>query len=117
MNVHNAKIMKKDKKRKKIESVKSVNKKSVVKRPKLMCPIRDWASLEACKDYADEVYFSVSALSLRQKSNNLTLAELPKFVEKCADYKITPFLTINSVVYNNDLKTAEKIIKKANSSF
>ncbi|NQU83187.1 MAG: U32 family peptidase, partial [Parcubacteria group bacterium] len=66
--------------------------KNKIKKPKIMCPIRDWASLEACKNYADEVYFSVSSLSLRAKSNNLKLNELQKFVEKCKNYKIKPFL-------------------------
>ena len=83
------------------------------KKPEIMCPIRNWASLEACKDYADAVYFAVSDLSLRANANNLKLSELKKFINKCQTYNIKTYLTVNSVIYNNDIKKAEKIIKKA----
>ena len=78
-----------------------------------MSPIKNWASLEACKDYADAVYFGVSDLSLRSRSNDLTLKDIPSFVEKCHQYGIKAYMTINSVIYNNDINTAEKIVKKA----
>jgi putative protease len=38
------------------------------KKPEVMSPIKNWASLEACKDYADAVYFGVSDLSLRART-------------------------------------------------
>ena len=84
-----------------------------MKKPELMSPIKNWASLEACKDYADAVYFAASSLSMRQRSNNIRLNELKKFVDKCHEYKIKAYLTVNCAIYNNDIKTAEKIIKKA----
>ncbi len=82
-------------------------------RPEIMCPIRNMASLEACKDYADAVYFSVSDLSLRSNANNLKLSGLDNFTKKCHKYNIKTYLTVNSVIYNKDIKKAEKIIKKA----
>jgi collagenase-like PrtC family protease len=39
-----------------------------MKKPELMSPIRDWSSLEACKDYADAVYFGVDSLTMRASS-------------------------------------------------
>jgi putative protease len=84
-----------------------------MKKPELMSPIKDWASLEACKNYADAVYFAASGLSMRQRSNNITLNDLNKFVDKCHGYKIKAYLTVNSVIYNNDIKIAERIIKRA----
>ena len=84
-----------------------------ISRPELVAPIRDLASLEACKDYADAVYFSVSTLSLRANANNLQLSKLKQFVKKCHSYNIRTYLTLNSVIYNNDIEKAEKIIKKA----
>ena len=84
-----------------------------ISRPELVAPIRDLASLEACKDYADAVYFSVSTLSLRANANNLHLNKLKQFVKKCHSYNIRTYLTLNSVIYNNDIEKAEKIIKKA----
>ncbi|MCK5044899.1 U32 family peptidase [Candidatus Parcubacteria bacterium] len=84
-----------------------------MKRPEIMSPIKDWASLEACKNYADAVYFGASDLSLRARANNLKLSELTKFVAKCHEYKIKAYLTLNSTLYNKDLAKAEKIMKKA----
>ncbi len=78
-----------------------------------MSPIKNWASLEACKKYADAVYFGIADLSLRARTNSLTLKDVPKFVSKCHEYGIKAYMTINSVIYNNDINTAEKIVKKA----
>lgn len=78
-----------------------------------MSPIKDWASLEACKDYADAVYFGASDLSLRSRANNLKLSELGKFTAKCHGYKIKAYLALNSTLYNKDLEKATKIMKKA----
>ena len=84
-----------------------------MKKPEIMSPIKNWASLEACKKYADAVYFGIADLSLRARTNSLTLKDVPNFVSKCHEYGIKAYMTINSVIYNNDIKTAEKIIKKA----
>jgi putative protease len=84
-----------------------------MKKPEIMSPIKNWASLEACKKYADAVYFGIADLSLRARTNSLTLKDVPKFVSKCHEYGIKAYMTINSVIYNNDIKTAEKIVKKA----
>ncbi len=82
-------------------------------RPEIMCPIRDWASLEACKDYADAVYFGLPQLSLRAHAGAITLKDLGKFVKKCHEHDIRAYLTVNAVVYDRDLGLTEKIIKKA----
>jgi len=84
-----------------------------MKKPELMSPIRDWTSLEACKYYADAVYFGCSDLSLRARSNNIKLNELGLFVSKCHGYGLKAYLTVNSIVYENDLNRAERLIKRA----
>jgi U32 family peptidase len=81
-----------------------------MKKPELMCPVKDWSSLEACKDYADAVYFGVDDLSLRARAG-IKLKELGLFVKKCHDLKIKAYLTLNSAIYNKDLKKAETIVK------
>ena len=83
-----------------------------MKKPELMSPIRDWASLEACKNYANAVYFGVSELSMRAASGIKT-TELEAFVEKCHSYGIKAYLTVNTVVYNQDIKKAAGLVKKA----
>jgi len=86
-----------------------------MKKPELMSPIRDWASLEACKDYANAVYFGVQDLSMRSASG-ITLKELPAFVKKAHLYGLKAYLTVNSVVYNKDIAKAEKLVKKAKNA-
>ena len=83
------------------------------KKPEIMSPIRDWASLEACKDYTDAVYFGLADLTMRANADVFTLRNLDSFVKKCHQYKIKAYLTVNSVLYNDDLSKAEKIIKAA----
>jgi len=83
------------------------------KRPEIMSPIRNWASLEACKNYADAVYFGLSDLTMRLNADFLTLSDLGRFVKKCHQYGLKAYLTVNSVIYNDDIKKAERIIKKA----
>lgn len=83
-----------------------------MKKPELMCPIKDWSSLEACKAYADAVYFGVNDLSLRARAG-IKIKDLSLFVKTCHDLKIKAYMTLNSVIYNKDIKKAEELIKKA----
>ncbi len=87
-----------------------------VKKPELMCPIRNFASLEACKDYADAVYFGVSDFSLRANANAVRQENMGDFVAKCHEYKIKAYLTVNAVVYETGLKELDKLMKKAKSA-
>lgn len=83
-----------------------------MKKPELMCPIQNWASLEACKEYADAVYFGVDSLSLRAASG-IKVSELGAFIKQCHSYGLKAYLTLNSAVYNPDIEKAEKLVKKA----
>jgi len=83
-----------------------------MKKPELMSPIRDWASLEACKNYADAVYFGVDDLSLRARAG-IKVRDLSVFVKACHDCKIKAYLTLNSMLYNQDLAKAENLARQA----
>ena len=69
-----------------------------MKKPEVMSPIKNWASLEACKKYADAVYFGVPDLSLRARTNSLTIKDIPAFVSKCHSYNIKAYMTINCLI-------------------
>ncbi len=86
---------------------------NIIKKPEILAPIRNWASLEACKNYANAVYFGCADLSMRARSNNIKLSELNRFVKKCHRYNIRAYLALNSVIYNGDIEKVEKIIKAA----
>ncbi len=87
--------------------------KITTKKPELMCPIKDWASLEACKKYCNAVYFGVDDLNLRARSDAIKSSELKSFVKECHSNSIKAYLTINAVIYDQDIKKAESLIKKA----
>jgi len=86
------------------------------KKPELMCPIRDLASLEACKDYADAVYFGVADFSLRANANAIREENMGQFVAKCHSYKIKAYLTVNAVVYEGELKALDRLMKKTKTA-
>lgn len=83
------------------------------KKPELMSPVRNRASLEACKDYADAVYFSSSGFSLRAEANNIGLEELDQFVSACHKADVKAYLVVNSTVYNQELEALTHIMEKA----
>ncbi|MFA6252433.1 MAG: peptidase U32 family protein [Candidatus Paceibacterota bacterium] len=85
-------------------------------KPELMCPIKDWASLEACKKYCNAVYFGVDDLNLRARSDALKASEMEAFVDKCHQNGIKAYLTVNAVIYDKDIKKAEKLVLKAKKS-
>lgn len=84
-----------------------------IKKPELMSPIKDWAGLEACKDYANGVYFGMSDLNLRSRANGFKNKDLKALVTKCHSYGLKAYLTVNSVIYNNDIEKAETLVKMA----
>ncbi len=82
-------------------------------KPELMSPVHNLAGLEACKKYADAVYFSVDSLSMRAGLSDINLNNIGVFVKQCHKSNIKAYLTVNCVLYNEDIKSVEIIIKKA----
>ena len=87
--------------------------KKVKHSPELMSPIKDWAGLEACKNYANAVYFGVSDLSLRSRANGFKNKDLKALADKCHGYGLKAYLAVNSVIYNNDIEKAQNLVKMA----
>ncbi|HPC30474.1 MAG TPA: peptidase U32 family protein [Candidatus Paceibacterota bacterium] len=87
-----------------------------IKKPELMSPVKDWAGLEACKNYADAVYFGVNELSLRARANTLKSKDLIPFISQVHYYGLKAYLTLNSTIYNQDIKKAEKLLQKAKNA-
>jgi U32 family peptidase len=60
---------------------------------------------------ADAVYFGLKEFSMRANAKNFTIRDLDKINKICGE-KIKKYLTINIIIYNNELKKLEKTIKK-----
>jgi putative protease len=84
------------------------------KKPELMSPVSDFVSLKAAIDAgADSVYFGLKELNMRITAKNFDLVQLPKIVKKCHARKVKAYLTLNTIIYNNELERVERIIDEA----
>ena len=86
-------------------------------KPELMAPAGDWTMLTtAINAGADAIYFGVDKLNMRIKAKNFTLKDLPKIVSFCRKNNVKTYLTLNSIVFEEEIKDLEKIISSAKKS-
>lgn len=82
-------------------------------RSELLAPAGDFTTLRiAIEAGADAVYFGLKEFSMRANAKNFTIKDLDKINEICKPKKIKKYLTLNTIIYNNELKKIESIIKK-----
>jgi len=76
-----------------------------MKEIEIMAPAGSWESLTAAvKAGADSVYFGVEKLNMRARAaNNFKVDELKKIVEFCDKHKVKSYLTLNIVLYDDEL--------------
>ncbi len=82
----------------------------------LMAPVGSLSALHtAINAGADAVYFGISDFSMRTGKKNFKIGDLPKIKNICQKAKRKPkmYLTLNTIIYNKELKKLEKILDKA----
>ena len=80
-------------------------------RPELMAPAGDWTMLRAAvSNGADAVYFGLDKLNMRAKAANFSIEELPELVSFCKEHKVKTYLTLNTIVFEEELSELEEII-------
>ena len=81
----------------------------------IMAPAGSWESLAAAiKAGADSVYFGIGKLNMRSKSSsNFSVDDLKKIVEICTENNVKSYLTVNTILYDNDLISMREIIETA----
>ena len=84
----------------------------------IMAPAGSWESLAAAiKAGANSVYFGIERLNMRSKSSsNFTTDDLKTIVKTCNENKINSYLTVNTVIYDNDISLMKQIIDTAKES-
>ena len=87
----------------------------------IMSPAGSYESLTAAiQGGADSIYFGIEGLNMRSKSsNNFTIDDLHKIVAICKENNIKSYLTVNTIIYNNDMTLMRKVVdaaKEANLS-
>ncbi len=85
-----------------------------MKKPELMAPAGDWTMLSAAINAgADAVYFGVDKLNMRAKAANFIVDELPEIVQACRQKNVKTYLTLNTIVFEEELNDLEEIISSA----
>ena len=84
----------------------------------IMAPAGSWESLSAAiQAGADSVYFGIERLNMRAKSSsNFTTQDLRKIVRICRENNVKSYLTVNTILYDNDLSLMREIIDVAKES-
>ena len=84
----------------------------------LLAPVGDWETLAAAiKGGADSVYFGIKWINMRSASaRNFDIKELSKLMKELHKNKVKGYLTLNTLIYDHELKKVERIldeVKKA----
>ncbi len=86
-------------------------------KPELMSPAGDWTMLNAViKAGANAVYFGIDKLNMRAKAANFKIEELTEIVSLCKKNNVKTYLTLNTLVYEEELKEVNEIISAAKKS-
>lgn len=84
----------------------------------IMAPAGSYESLSAAiQGGADSVYFGAEQLNMRAgSSNNFTLDDLRNIAAICRENGLKSYLTVNVVVYDQEIKQMQEIIDTASES-
>ncbi|MBP5641963.1 MAG: U32 family peptidase [Paludibacteraceae bacterium] len=84
----------------------------------IMAPVGCWESLAAAIDAgADSVYFGIEHLNMRSRSSaNFTTEDLRRIVAICREAGVKTYLTLNTVMYPEDLPLMRTIVDTAKSA-
>jgi U32 family peptidase len=82
-----------------------------------MAPAGNWTMLTAAVQAgADAVYFGLDKLNMRAKAENFVLTELNEITTFCRRKKIKCYLTLNTIIYENELSDVDEILSAAKSA-
>jgi U32 family peptidase len=81
----------------------------------LLAPAGCQASLQAAIDNgADAVYFGLAQLNMRARSRrSFHLGDLPDIMERCRVGGVKGYLTLNTLLYDHDLKLTDSLLQAA----
>ena len=84
----------------------------------IMAPVGCWESLAAAIEAgATSVYFGIEYLNMRARSSaNFTTQDLHTIVERCQAVDVKTYLTLNTVMYPEDLPLMREIVDQAKAA-
>lgn len=90
------------------------NQKIAIKKPELMAPAGNRTMLTAVVNVgADAVYFGVEKLNMRAKASNFKSDDLTKITSYCRENNVRTYLTLNTIIYEEELDQLREVIVKA----
>ena len=82
--------------------------------PEILAPAGDWSHLSAALNAgADAVYFGAGELNMRSTAPNFSVDDFPEIAERCHAHGARVYLTLNTLVFEEELDTVETIIAAA----
>ena len=80
--------------------------------PELLAPAGDWdCARAAVENGADAIYFGLEKFNARMRADNFTAADLPKLMEFLHRRGVRGYVTLNTLVFENELADAEKYLR------
>ncbi|MGM9841619.1 MAG: peptidase U32 family protein [Candidatus Limisoma sp.] len=81
----------------------------------IMAPVGSWESLYAAiQGGADAIYFGIEGLNMRARSSiNFTIDDLHEIARVCNEHGLKSYLTVNTVVYDEDIELMHHIVDAA----
>ncbi len=81
----------------------------------IMAPVGSWESLYAAhQGGADAIYFGIEGLNMRSRSSvNFTLEDLHTIAQWCHEHGMKSYLTVNTIVYDEDMDYMRQIVTAA----
>lgn len=81
----------------------------------IMAPVGSYDSLAAAiQGGANSIYFGIEGLNMRAKSsNNFTMDDLKRIAAICKENGLKSYLTVNTIIYDNDISLMHQIVNAA----
>jgi putative protease len=80
--------------------------------PELLAPAGDWdCARAAVENGADGIYFGLEKFNARMRADNFTGADLPKLMGFLHRRGVRGYVTLNTLVFENELADAEKYLR------
>lgn len=88
-----------------------------MKRPEIMCPAGSFETLHAAiKAGAGSVYFGAGDLNMRARSAKFQIDDLKKVADICKEHDVKSYLTLNTVMYDEDSELIKTMCDAAKSA-
>lgn len=90
------------------------NHSNLLTKPELMAPAGNWTMLRATvSNGADAIYFGIDKLNMRAKAKNFSTDDLKEISDYCKQNNVRTYLTLNTIIFEEELAEVEEIIIKA----